>query len=80
MFPRGAMLLIPNSQHRYAIIAIHTNYPPLSRHYVGGYVTCQEERANSDFNTHWFLASQLGVLISAESNDVCVVILTKKVI
>ena len=79
MFPRDAMLTIPNSQHSYAVIAIHTNYPPLSRHYVGGYVTHQEEKANSDFKTNQFLASQLGVLISAKSNDVCVVILMKKV-
>lgn len=40
------MLTNPKSQHSYGIIATHTNYPPLSRHYVGGYVTCQEEKAN----------------------------------
>lgn len=46
MFSGGEMLTKPKSQHSYGIIATHTNYPPLSRHYVGGYVTCQEEKAN----------------------------------
>lgn len=46
MFPRDEMLTIPNSQHSYPITATHTNYPPLSRHYVGGYVTWQEEKAD----------------------------------
>jgi len=80
MFPRDAVLTIPNSQHRQAIIAIHINYPRLSRHDVGGYVTCQKEKANSGFKTNEVLASQLGVLFSAESNDVHVVILMKQVI
>lgn len=44
MFPRDAMLTVFNSQHRYAIISICTNYPPLSRHYAGGYVTCQKDK------------------------------------
>lgn len=78
MFPRGAMLTIVNSQHRYAIIAICTNYPPLSRHYAGGYVTCQKDKANSDLEAN--LSSQVEVVVSAESNDVCDVILMKKVI
>lgn len=75
MFSRDEMLTIPNSQHSYPITATHTNYPPLSRHYVGGYVTWQEEKADLEP-----LRQTSEVLISAEPNDVCVVILMKKVI